>query len=582
MKWFVDLSMRIKLLVSFVVIGTIAGVIGAVGIVNTKAISERDTQMYEHMVVPLSQLNTLVVNYHEFSTTILEMIASKDPSKVDTYAELIAATRELIAKSSSDFAQSILTKEMRDDFAALKEARTEIGPYITTVLDLARRGKFEEARIVWLKDAADVKVKEARAIDAMIDLMLAQANGLSEENSRAASSSTLIILVCMIAGVIASLCMGYFLSRMIVNPLHKTIDMISEMDRGNLTARLSMTRKDEIGQLAQTMDRFADSLQEALLEVSEVVSAAASAAAQISASTEEMAAGANEQTTQAGEVAAAVEEMTQTILENSKNASATSEAAKQSKLAAETGGRVVEETVRGMQRIARVVRTSADTVKALGKSSNQIGEITGVIDDIANQTNLLALNAAIEAARAGEHGRGFAVVADEVRKLAERTTKATKEIAGMIKQIQSETAGAVVSMEAGTREVETGIRLVDEAGMSLHEIVQTSQRVTDMIMQIASASEQQSSASEQIAKNVESISSVTAQTATGTQQVAQAANDLNRLTVQLHDLVARFKLSHDGPGSGSPVGERRSNAADRILTSDIAVSKNGRLTTHES
>jgi methyl-accepting chemotaxis protein len=211
-------------------------------------------------------------------------------------------------------------------------------------------------------------------------------------------------------------------------------------------------------------------------------------------------------------------------------------------VSAEQGGKVVDDTVDGMKRIASVVNKSADTVKELGKSSDQIGEIIGVIDDIADQTNLLALNAAIEAARAGDQGRGFAVVADEVRKLAERTTKATKEIAGMIKKIQSDTSGAVQSMEEGTQEVVRGIELADRAGASLREIVGVSQKVTDMVTQIAAASEEQSSASEQISKNVEAISKVTGETAQGTQQIARAAEDLNRLTENLQRLIGGFKV----------------------------------------
>jgi methyl-accepting chemotaxis protein len=222
-----------------------------------------------------------------------------------------------------------------------------------------------------------------------------------------------------------------------------------------------------------------------------------------------------------------------------------------------------------MNRIASVVNQSAQTVRALGKSSDQIGEIIGVIDDIADQTNLLALNAAIEAARAGEQGRGFAVVADEVRKLAERTTKATKEIAGMIKQIQSETIGAVSAMEEGTKEVENGKMLADKAGISLREIVDVSQKVTDMVAQIAAASEQQSSASEQISKNVEAISSVTGQTASGTQQIARAAEDLNRLTENLQQLVGRFKLT------GQQVDRR--GAKSHHAPSSLVVRQNGTL-----
>jgi methyl-accepting chemotaxis protein len=329
----------------------------------------------------------------------------------------------------------------------------------------------------------------------------------------------------------------------LMRPLEDSAVVLAKMAEGDMTVRVEGEYQGDHRKMAENINTVASSLEVALREVSEAVSATASASSQISSSTEEMAAGAQEQTSQAAEVAGAVEEMTKTILENSRNAGVAAETAKTAKASAEHGMQVVAETVRGMKRIAEVVQESAATVRELGKSSDQIGEIIGVIDDIADQTNLLALNAAIEAARAGEQGRGFAVVADEVRKLAERTTKATKEIAGMIKKIQSDTSGAVASMEQGTGEVEKGKNLADRAGASLQEIVGVSQKVTDMVTQIAAASEQQSSASEEISKNVEAISKVTGETAQGTQQIARAAEDLNRLTEGLQQLVSRFKVA---------------------------------------
>jgi methyl-accepting chemotaxis protein len=329
----------------------------------------------------------------------------------------------------------------------------------------------------------------------------------------------------------------------VIKPVQEGSSTLAVMATGDLTVRMQGDYRGDLQLIKESINKVGGSLEDALRKVSEAVSATATASTQISSSTEEMAAGAHEQTSQAGEVASAVEEMTKTILENSKNASVAAETAKQARVSAEQGGQVVGETVDGMRRIAGVVNKSAETVKELGRSSDQIGEIIGVIDDIADQTNLLALNAAIEAARAGEQGRGFAVVADEVRKLAERTTKATKEIAGMIKKIQSDTTGAVQSMEEGTSEVERGIALADRAGSSLKEIVGVSQKVTDMVTQIAAASEEQSSASEQISKNVESISKVTGETAQGTQQIARAAEGLNQLTNTLQDLIGQFKVS---------------------------------------
>jgi len=239
-----------------------------------------------------------------------------------------------------------------------------------------------------------------------------------------------------------------------------------------------------------------------------------------------------------------VDEMTKTILDNTKNTAFAAEAARLAGEKAIEGGKVVSETIEGMTRIEGVVQRSAHTVQQLGKSSEQIGEIAQVIDDIADQTNLLALNAAIEAARAGEQGRGFAVVADEVRKLAERTTKATKEIAAMIKQIQQDTSEAVNSMELGTSEVTSGKEMANKAGIALQEIVEESQRVVDIVNQVAAASEEQSSSAEVISKNVEAISTVTQESAGATQQIAHAAEDLNRLTLNLETLIGQFKISN--------------------------------------
>lgn len=328
----------------------------------------------------------------------------------------------------------------------------------------------------------------------------------------------------------------------IIKPVQEGSGVLEIMAKGDLTPRVTGDYQGDHQILKNSINKMGESVSAILNQVKEAVAATASAANQISSSTEEMAAGAQEQSSQATEVAGAVEEMTKTIYETTKNTGQATEASKNSGKVAKEGGKVVEETIHGMNRIAEVVRKSADTVQALGKSSDQIGEIVQVIDDIADQTNLLALNAAIEAARAGEQGRGFAVVADEVRKLAERTTKATKEIATMIKQIQKDTSGAVESMEQGTKEVEIGKQLAEKAGTSLQEIIHGAEQVVDIVTQVAAASEEQSSAAEQISKNIESISSVTQQSASGIQQIAHASEDLNRLTLNLQELISQFKV----------------------------------------
>jgi methyl-accepting chemotaxis protein len=399
----------------------------------------------------------------------------------------------------------------------------------------------------------------------------------SLESAKGAISSQMVTSVAIL-GFLGFACL-IFVSLFIKTMLDPLKEVVGQMGNADLNTSLKSDREDEIGDLQRGFDKFVDSIKETLQLVSEASGAVASASSEISSSTEEMAAGTQQQTNQAAEVSSAVEEMTKTIMENSKNAVRTADTAKQAKTAAEQGGKVVEETVAGMNRIAAVVNHSAETVKALGKSSDQIGEIIGVIDDIADQTNLLALNAAIEAARAGEQGRGFAVVADEVRKLAERTTKATKEIASMIKTIQNDTRGAVTSMNEGTKQVDEGIKLAERAGLSLKEIVDVSQTVTEMIEQIAAASEQQSSASEQISKNVEAITSVAGQTANGTQQIARAAEDLNRLTENLQQILRKFRLS-DEEKSSNPAPASRAIGRSRLPKSNIGVRENGKLVDH--
>ncbi|MBW7841515.1 MAG: methyl-accepting chemotaxis protein [Ignavibacterium sp.] len=343
----------------------------------------------------------------------------------------------------------------------------------------------------------------------------------------------------------------------VILPIQESAKLIGKYAEGDFTSRITSQYKGDHQLIVNSLNTMGDSVSRVLNQVKEAVQATASAANQISSSTEEMAAGAQEQSSQATEVAGAVEEMTKTILETSKNASV---AAESSKFANETGlkgTKKVEESKNGMNKIVSSAQNTAHIISSLTNKTDQIGEITQVINDIADQTNLLALNAAIEAARAGEQGRGFAVVADEVRKLAERTTKATKEIADMIKMIQREAKDADESMNEAKTAVELGMKLTDEVGVVLNEISHENNKVADVVGQVAAASEEQSSAAEQISKNIESISSVTQQSASGLQQIAHASEDLNRLTLNLQELIAQFKVDNS--------------------TSHFAVRQNGKL-----
>jgi len=343
----------------------------------------------------------------------------------------------------------------------------------------------------------------------------------------------------------AFLLFAYLMRRMFGIPMREIGRRMDEVasGHGDLTLRFRERHQDELGKLGTSFNKFLQSIEKIIMEVRSASSDVASAATQIAASSEEMAAGMNEQSQTVTQISSAIEEMSSSVVEVARKSSDAAKSASESGKAAAEGGEIVEQTIKGMQSISQAVSGSAASVQNLGKRGEQIGEIIEVINDIADQTNLLALNAAIEAARAGEHGRGFAVVADEVRKLADRTTKATEEIASSIQEIQKETGEAVSRMEAGTKQVETGVEKARSAGSSLERIVASANEVAGMIQSIAAGTEQQSAASAQVSRSIESISAVTRQASEGAGQAAMAAAQLSTKAEQLQALVSRFKTS---------------------------------------
>lgn len=398
-------------------------------------------------------------------------------------------------------------------------------------------------------DFNEIKNNLNQCIDA-VNLLIKDANMLSKAavegklDTRADASKHQGDFRAIVEGVNATL-------DNVIGPINEASEVLGILASGDLRARVKGDYKGDLAKLKNDINQLADSLSALINEVNNTVSQVASAATQISATSDSLAAATQEQSAQTDDVASAVEEMSRTITENAMGATRTSEVAQKNGELANQGGSVVQQTVQKMKDIAKVVGDSALTIQKLGESSKQIGEIIAVIDDIADQTNLLALNAAIEAARAGEQGRGFAVVADEVRKLAERTTDATKQIANMIRGIQKETDMAVEAMNQGNQEVQKGIDLADRAGQALRDILNSTKEVLEMINQIAAASEEQSSTSEEISKNVLSISKVISESSRRVEDVAHASDDMAKLTERLRNLMMQFKVGGGEMNFGS-------------------------------
>ena len=353
-------------------------------------------------------------------------------------------------------------------------------------------------------------------------------------------ATALVVLILVLLFV-------FMVKRWVSQPLQEALSMTELLASGDFrnvhnVDSYTPESADEVEHLSKGIQRMASALKGLLEKINNSSQEVSSAAEQVNANAMRIATGAEEVAAQATTVATASEEMSATSGDIAQSCQMAAEGAQRATQSAQNGAMVVESTIKVMSQIADKVQESARTVESLGTRSEQIGAIIGTIEDIADQTNLLALNAAIEAARAGEQGRGFAVVADEVRALAERTTRATKEIGEMIKAIQKETKGAVAAMEQGVLQVESGTIEAAKSGDALRDILEQINAVATQVNQIATAAEEQTATTSEISSNMLQITEVVQDTAGGAHESAAAAAHLNGNAEELQRIVRQFKL----------------------------------------
>ncbi len=536
------MKLKTKLIGGFLCVAVISLIIGLSGYVNLHRINAGSVSIYQQIAQPLGDLTLLSAEFQRVRVNSHKMLSETDK---DEQSDMVDRSKELIAninKRAHAYEKNLLGAEDRKLFADFTQALANYTTQLEALNKLVLAGDMAGANQLMADEYDRTARNLQKSIEKLVEAKMVRGKQLSTDNALVSRNASLVMIILAIGGSVLALLLGIFLSRKITQPLAVLAEDAQQIASGDLSVTITVATRDEIGELATSFRSMADSLRGTIQQVSNTSGQVASSANQLLETSQKIAAAAEAVVNQSQTVATAGEEMAATSNDIANNCQNAADGARDASNSATEGSVVVDKTVQAMGHIARHVQETAQTVAKLGQRSDQIGQIVGTIEDIADQTNLLALNAAIEAARAGEQGRGFAVVADEVRALAERTTRATKEIGDMIRSIQNETKSAVTDMEAGVREVEQGTQEAAKSGAALQNIMEQVNNVSLQISQVATAAEEQTATTSEISENMQQITEVIQKTASGAQQSATAADELTKLAAGLQTLVHRFRL----------------------------------------
>ncbi|MHB1646524.1 MAG: methyl-accepting chemotaxis protein [bacterium] len=390
-------------------------------------------------------------------------------------------------------------------------------------------------KIIYWKKNMDIIIKHLQFVD----------NTLIVHTTKKIDILLDFFMVLPFLVLVALLLISYYFKKTLLDEIDLTIKKIGEVAKGDLRSKIIMNinPKNEIGKLVNHVNTLIDSLSNNVSMISSAVNSISSSGTELTSSSKELEENIMKMKQNGSSILESIKQITLAIMEVAKNSSSGAQEAELTNKATDEGYNAVQNVINEINSIEKAVNKASAVIEQLGASSQRIGEIIAVIDEIADQTNLLALNAAIEAARAGEQGKGFAVVADEVRKLAERTTKATKEITGMVVSIQEDTGKAVESMNYGKEEVKNGVIVAKKAGEQIEAIKELTNKLKDMITLIATAAEEQSTATEEISNSSDSILHSQELAFSSSTQVNEAAASLSKLAVELSNTVNVFKFN---------------------------------------
>ncbi|MBD8148104.1 methyl-accepting chemotaxis protein [Pseudomonas fluorescens] len=470
------------------------------------------------------------------------LLTNREPDVQQKTLEAFDVRNQQIRTAQGVYEKLIESSEERSTYNEYVRLLAQYHQIEERMKSLSRANQVEELRALLNTEL----LTNSEQVNAVLNRLLEINNAMALDTNQQAEDQyhlafNMVIGLLVIATAL-TLLFAWLLTRSITVPISQALEAAEEVAEGNLTRPIKVDGNDEAGRLLAAMAKMQDKLRDTLQRIAGSATQLASAAEELNAVTDESARGLTQQNNEIEQAATAVNEMTSAVEEVARNAVSTSEASRNATTSAGDGRDLVQETVSAIERMSGDVQATATLIGELANESRDIGKVLDVIRGLADQTNLLALNAAIEAARAGEAGRGFAVVADEVRALAHRTQQSTSEIERMIGSIQTGTEHAVDSMRNSTERAESTLNIAKGAGLSLDTINTAIVEINERNLVIASAAEEQAQVAREVDRNLVNIRDLSVQSATGASQTSAASSELSRLAVDLNGMVGRFRL----------------------------------------